>query len=80
MSIIDLDVVKNYLLVLQDDICVQLSEEEIGVFVFWEDIWDCEEGGGGCFWVFENGDIFEKVGVNFLYVFGVGLLELAIVY
>ncbi|MGB3620356.1 oxygen-dependent coproporphyrinogen oxidase [Ketobacter sp. MCCC 1A13808] len=77
MSTIDLDAVKNYLLALQDDICAQLSEEETGAFAFREDTWDREEGGGGRSRVLENGDTFEKAGVNFSHVFGAGLPESA---
>ena len=71
MSTIDLDAVKNYLLALQDDICAQLSEEETGAFAFREDTWDREEGGGGRSRVLENGDTFEKAGVNFSHT-GIG--------
>jgi len=77
MSTIDLDAVKNYLLALQDDICAQLSEEETGAVAFREDTWDREEGGGGRSRVLENGDTFEKAGVNFSHVFGAGLPESA---
>ena len=64
----DLDAVKNYLLDLQDRICAALTEEDGQAFA--EDAWDREQGGGGRSRVLENGNVFEKAGVNFSHVHG----------
>ena len=65
------DAIKNYLLSLQDSICVALSKEDGQAFV--EDEWQRSEGGGGRSRVLEEGTIFEKAGINFSHVFGPGL-------
>ena len=67
----DLDAVKNYLLDLQGRICAALTEEDGQAFA--EDAWDREQGGGGRSRVLENGNVFEKAGVNFSHVHGDGL-------
>ena len=67
----DLDAVKNYLLDLQGRICAALTEEDGQSFA--EDAWDREQGGGGRSRVLENGNVFEKAGVNFSHVHGDGL-------
>jgi coproporphyrinogen III oxidase len=67
----DLDAVKHYLLDLQDRICAALTEEDGQAFA--EDAWDREQGGGGRSRVLENGNVFEKAGVNFSHVYGDGL-------
>ena len=54
---------------LQDSICRGLEEED-GVAVFHEDLWDHHSGGGGRSRVIENGAVFEKGGVNFSAVSG----------
>lgn len=69
---IHIDSVKNYLLSLQDEICQQLTEED-GSKDFLEDAWQREAGGGGRSRVLEEGDVFEKAGINFSHVFGEGL-------
>lgn len=69
---INIDSVKDYLLSLQDDICKQLTEED-GSKAFLEDAWQREAGGGGRSRVLEDGDVFEKAGINFSHVFGEGL-------
>lgn len=71
MSVPDVDVVKKYLLDLQDTICAALSEEDGKAFV--EDEWQRPEGGGGRSRVLEGGNLFEKAGINFSHVFGPGL-------
>jgi len=68
-SDISIDVVKKYLLGLQDTICDALSEED-GKETFIEDAWDREQGGGGRTRVLTNGAVFEQAGVNFSHVFG----------
>ncbi|PPD35545.1 MAG: oxygen-dependent coproporphyrinogen oxidase [Methylomonas sp.] len=69
MSEIDISLVKNYLLNLQDTICIALETEEPSAR-FIEDAWDREEGGGGRSRVLTNGEVFEQAGVNFSHVFG----------
>ena len=69
MSEINIDVVKEYLLKLQDNICNALSEED-GKEKFIEDAWQRELGGGGRTRVLTNGAVFEQAGVNFSHVFG----------
>ncbi len=69
---INIDSVKEYLLGLQDSICQQLTEED-GGHGFSEDAWQREGGGGGRSRVLEEGEIFEKAGINFSHVFGEGL-------
>ena len=67
----DIQAVKAYLLDLQDRICDALAAED-GV-AFREDAWERPGGGGGRTRVLENGNVFEKGGVNFSHVFGEGL-------
>jgi coproporphyrinogen III oxidase len=69
MSEPDLQVVKNYLLNLQDIICKQLEDAD-GKAVFIEDNWQRQEGGGGRTRVLAEGALFEKAGVNFSHVHG----------
>jgi coproporphyrinogen III oxidase len=54
---------------LQDRICHALEEAD-GQARFREDNWQREGGGGGRTRVIENGDVFEKGGVNFSAVAG----------
>lgn len=54
---------------LQDRITSKLEEID-GKVKFQEDIWKREEGGGGRTRVIENGNVFEKGGVNISAVFG----------
>ncbi|OUS05579.1 coproporphyrinogen III oxidase [Gammaproteobacteria bacterium 42_54_T18] len=70
---ISIDVVKQYLMDLQDRICNALVLEETDGSVFKEDSWDREAGGGGRSRVLEGGTVYEKAGVNFSHVFGDGL-------
>jgi coproporphyrinogen III oxidase len=69
---INIDEVKNYLLGLQDSICSELAMED-GSKDFLEDAWQREGGGGGRSRVMEEGEVFEKAGINFSHVFGEGL-------
>jgi coproporphyrinogen III oxidase len=72
---IDVAAVKNYLLDLQQRICAGLEQEESGVR-FVKDQWQRDGGsqqkdtGGGITRVLENGEVFEKGGVNFSHVLG----------
>ncbi len=65
----DLNVVKTYLLDLQDRICAALEACD-GTAKFTEDKWTREEGGGGRSRVLADGAVFEKGGVGFSHVFG----------
>jgi coproporphyrinogen III oxidase len=70
------DLVRNYLLNLQDTICTALAAVD-GSAGFREDSWDREGGGGGRSRVMEGGKVFEKAGVNFSHVFGASLPDSA---
>jgi coproporphyrinogen III oxidase len=72
MDLEDINKVKNYLLSLQDNICMALESEEPEVR-FVEDLWDRTEGGGGRTRVLSNGKVFEQGGVNFSHVSGFSL-------
>jgi coproporphyrinogen III oxidase len=58
----------DYFRGLQDRICDRLSA--LDGTAFREDAWDRDGGGGGRSRVLENGNVFEKAGVNFSEVFG----------
>jgi coproporphyrinogen III oxidase len=66
------ELVKTYLLDLQERICAALHAEDGGAG-FIEDSWQRPEGGGGRTRVLENGRLIEKAGVNFSHVFGSSL-------
>jgi len=68
----DINLVKNYLMNLQDQICKALEGEE-PTARFVEDLWDREEGGGGRTRVLANGEVIEQGGVNFSHVHGFNL-------
>lgn len=61
--------VKEYLLSLQDQICSAVLKFESNK-TFRTDTWVRAEGGGGITKVLENGQVFEKAGVNFSHVQG----------
>jgi coproporphyrinogen III oxidase len=63
--------VKEYLLQLQDRICAALTAEDGKAFQ--QDEWTRAEGGGGRSRVLEDGNVFEKAGVNFSHVYGTQL-------
>ena len=69
MDVIDKEVVKRFLLSLQNKICIALEAED-GKGTFSEDNWQREAGGGGKTRILRNGNVFEQVGVNFSHVFG----------
>jgi len=69
MSAPEFNLVKKYLLGLQDRICSALEAEDGGTR-FREDSWDRTEGGGGRSRVLSEGVVFEQAGVNFSHVFG----------
>ena len=54
--------VSDYILELQKKICLALEEVDGKNFI--EDVWTRAEGGGGKTRVIQNGNIFEKGGVN----------------
>ena len=62
------EIVKNYLLDLQDSICAALQQEDGSAWQ--EDSWTRPEGGGGRSRVIANGAVIEKGGVNFSHVSG----------
>lgn len=59
----------NYIQTLQDTITTQLEAID-GSAKFQEDLWERPEGGGGRTRVIENGNVFEKGGVNISAVHG----------
>jgi coproporphyrinogen III oxidase len=59
----------KYIEDLQNTITSKLEEVD-GLGKFKEDIWEREEGGGGRTRVIENGEVFEKGGVNISAVYG----------
>jgi coproporphyrinogen III oxidase len=67
----DIEAVRHYLLALQDGICDGLTE--VDGREFRQDAWERPEGGGGRSRVLEEGNVFEKAGVNFSHVHGKGL-------
>ena len=64
--------VRTYLLGLQERICRALEGED-GTATFSEDRWERAEGGGGRSRVMAEGAVFEKAGINFSDVQGIGL-------
>ncbi len=59
----------DYILTLQNNITAKLEEVD-GKAKFREDVWERPEGGGGRSRVIENGNVFEKGGVNISAVHG----------
>lgn len=59
----------TYIKTLQNTITAKLEEVD-GKAKFREDVWERPEGGGGRTRVIENGDVFEKGGVNISAVYG----------
>jgi len=66
------NLVKTFLLQLQDSICQALSQED-GEKDFTEENWQRDEGGGGRTRVLSDGKVFEQAGVNFSHVHGANL-------
>ncbi len=62
--------IANWFQALQDRICKGLEYAD-GKAIFKEDKWEREGGGGGRTRVIQNGNIFEKGGVNFSAVHGI---------
>lgn len=70
--------IKQYLLSLQNQLCVMLETED-GTARFREDRWEHSEGGGGITRVLTDGPVIEKAGVNFSHVLGSALPNAATV-
>lgn len=73
MNLDKLEAVKAYLLDLQKRLCASLEAEETDGSRFLADEWKRAEGGGGLSRVLENGEVFEKAGVNYSHVQGASL-------
>ncbi|MFI5162115.1 MAG: oxygen-dependent coproporphyrinogen oxidase [Sphingobacteriales bacterium] len=54
---------------IQDEICSALGQCD-GKAKFEEEVWEREGGGGGCTRIIQNGNVFERGGVNFSAVHG----------
>jgi coproporphyrinogen III oxidase len=67
----DTQKVKNYLLLLQDQIVARM--EQVDGKKFHRDSWARPEGGGGVSCVMEEGNVLERGGINFSHVFGQNL-------
>lgn len=72
MSLPNPELVRSYLLDLQQRICTALEAED-GCGRFQQDEWERPEGGGGRSRVLTEGSVFEKAGINFSDVSGKGL-------
>jgi len=68
-SQVDTHAVKNFLLSLQDTICLALENTDKEK-AFIQEEWQREGGGGGRTRVLEDGAVFEQAGVNFSHVTG----------
>ena len=68
MQTVNKQLVKDYLLGLQDSICDALGQEDGSAWQ--EDNWTRSEGGGGRSRVIANGTVIEKGGVNVSHVSG----------
>ena len=60
--------VRRYLLTLQENIISMVNNYDKQNFL--KDEWSRKEGGGGISCILENGEIFDKVGVNFSDILG----------
>lgn len=73
----NIESVNNYLLQLQDTICLSLESID-NKATFKEDSWEREHnGGGGKTRILTNGNVFEQAGVNFSFVSGESLPKAA---
>jgi len=68
---LDAPAVKHRFLELQQTIIAGLTEADGRAFV--SDEWTRPEGGGGVTQIIEDGNVFERAGVNFSHVHGAGL-------
>ena len=63
----------NWFKILQDSICDDIEKIEGKKNIFNSNSWERNkkrDEGGGEFRIFENGKVFDKVGVNFSEVYG----------
>ena len=67
-EISDTNKVKDYFVELQKTIVINLEDVDGGTFI--DDSWTRQAGGGGTSRVLEEGEIFERAGVNFSHVLG----------
>jgi len=66
----DIEVVREYLLALQNNICLGIESID-GKAKFISDEWKRDQhAGGGISRVLSNGDVFEQAGINFSHVHG----------
>ncbi|PCH62922.1 MAG: oxygen-dependent coproporphyrinogen oxidase [SAR86 cluster bacterium] len=72
MKSTDINKVKDFLLALQSEICEALGEIDAEA-EFITDQWLRDGGGSGISRVIQDGEVFEKGGVNFSHVFGKSL-------
>ncbi len=70
MTIEKVEQAKSFLLAYQNRLTAALESLETGAARFAADTWRRDEGGGGISCVLEDGDVFEKAGVNFSHVMG----------
>lgn len=68
-----IEAVETYFRQLQESVCAGLEAEDGGTSCFVADVWQRDEGGGGCSRVLRDGDVFEQAGVNFSHVHGARL-------
>jgi coproporphyrinogen III oxidase len=68
---VDVDAVKQFLTRLQQTLVVRLGA--VAGQAFQRDAWSRPEGGGGIAQVLEDGEVFERAGVNFSHVHGANL-------
>lgn len=74
-----IDTVKNYLIILQQQLCQTFSDED-GQGKFQEDEWMRDDGSHGKTCVLANGAVIEKAGINFSHVKGDSLPISAVVH
>ena len=72
---IQIQPVSDYLIQLQNTICEALAQEDNTHFI--NDEWQRAAGGGGCSRILQDGETFEKAGVNYSHVQGEQLPETA---
>lgn len=68
-----IEAVRAYFRALQESVCAALEEEDGGAERFVADVWQRDEGGGGCSRVLRDGGVFEQAGVNYSHVHGTRL-------
>ena len=64
---------RNWFINLQEMICNTIQQIEGGKIKFLKKSWRRsikKDEGGGCYYILENGKVFDKVGVNFSEVYG----------